>query len=214
MNDTLIKNAEVEAKRFFEDARGSHGWDHVLRVYKLCEHIGPAEGCDMATLRLAALLHDVSREECDRLSGEMCHAEAGAKRAAEILARLGAGAELTAAVAHCVAAHRFRGGAEPESVEAKTLFDADKLDGIGAVGIGRAFQFAGEVGARLHDPDVDIHTTKAYGPDDTAYREYLVKLRHVHDRMLTVTGKRMAESRHRFMEEFFDRMNKEARGEL
>lgn len=210
----LFMELETGAKKLFGDSRGSHGWDHVERVLRLCEKMGPEEGCDMEILRLAALLHDIGREESDRKNGEDCHAELGGRMAEEMMNEAGAALELTENVVHCVEAHRFRRGAEPESIEAKVLFDADKLDSIGAVGVGRAFQFAGEVGARLHDPDVDPENTVPYGPDDTAYREYLVKLRHIEDRMLTATGRKFAEERAEFMREFFDRLNKEAEGLL
>ncbi len=208
----IVNLIEKKAKTFFQDARGSHGWDHVLRVVKLCEKIGPQEGCDMTTLKLAALLHDIGRDECDRVNGEKCHAEVGARLAEKILVDAGASDKLRREVIHCVAAHRFRNDIAPESVEAKVLFDADKLDSMGAVGIGRAFQFAGEIGARLHDPEVDPEKTDSYGPEDTAYREYLVKLRHIHGKMITSSGKKIAEERHLFMEEFFKRLNDEAGG--
>jgi uncharacterized protein len=122
--------------------------------------------------------------------------------------------DVVEAVAHCVATHRFRGGAEPASIEAKVLFDADKLDSVGAVGIGRAFLFAGEVGARLHDPHADHGSAESYSAEDTAHREYTVKLRHIKNRMLTQTGRAMAEARHRFMEEFFARLDAETRGDV
>ncbi|MBI4665877.1 MAG: HD domain-containing protein [Nitrospinae bacterium] len=214
MTGKLCFLVEPLAKSHFESVRGSHGWDHVQRVLKLCEHIGPLEGCDMTVLRLAALLHDIGRNESDAGGGETCHAQLGAEMARGILKEAGADEALIGAVAHCVETHRFRRGAVPVSMEAKVLFDADKLDGIGAVGIGRAFLFAGEIGAMLHDPDVDIEKTESYTEDDTAYREYLVKLRHVKDRMQTKTGKAMAEERHSFMELFFGRLNAETRGEL
>jgi uncharacterized protein len=94
------------------------------------------------------------------------------------------------------------------------LFDADKLDSIGAVGIGRAFLFAGEVGARLHNKDSDISKTKPYTREDTAFREYMVKLRWVRDRMFTKEGKRIAAERHKYMVDFFHRLDKETDGEL
>lgn len=209
----LLATFSAIARSHFDDANGSHGWDHVERVYKLCEHIGPLEGCDMTVLLLSALLHDIGRSESDKTSGSVCHAGLGAQMARKELENAGVPPEIVEAVVHCVATHRFRGGAEPATIEARVLFDADKLDGVGAVGIGRAFLFAGEVGARLHDPHADHETTEAYGREDTAHREYMVKLRHIKDRLLTKTGKAMAKARHRFMEEFFERLDAETRGE-
>ncbi|MBI4828498.1 MAG: HD domain-containing protein [Nitrospinae bacterium] len=214
MDNQLLESARERAKSFFANARGSHGWDHVERVVNLCRRLGLREGCDMGILLAAAYLHDIGREECDREKGVRCHAETGAAMARRILEELGAPEAFIHAVETAVAAHRYRGGPAPSTPEAKVLFDADKLDGIGAVGIGRAFQFAGEIGARLHDPHVDVAATSAYGADDTAYREYLVKLRHVRARMLTVSGREIAEERNLFMEQFFNRLNKETEGEL
>jgi len=79
-------------------------------------------------------------------------------------------------IIHSIEAHRFRNKIVPNTLEAKVLFDADKLDSIGAVGLGRAFLFAGIFGADLHNPNVDIKKTKEYTKDDSAYREFLVKL--------------------------------------
>ena len=110
--------------------------------------------------------------------------------------------------------HRFRGNNPPETLEAKILFDADKLDAIGAIGIGRAFQFAGEVGARLHNPDIDPENTEPYTEDDTGYREFRLKLSKIKDRMLTSEGRRIAKGRHEFMEAFFDKFLLEYEGRV
>jgi uncharacterized protein len=97
-------------------------------------------------------------------------------------------------------------------LEAKALFDADKLDAIGAVGIARTFLFAGEVGAKLHNPHIEPEDTEPYSDEDTGYREYKLKLSRIKDRMLTTEGRRMAEERHQFMEMFFDRLTEEHEG--
>jgi uncharacterized protein len=115
-------------------------------------------------------------------------------------------------VIHCIRTHRFRGDAPPKTLEARVLFDADKLDAIGAVGVARAFLFAGELGARLHSPEVDVADEPAYSINDTGYREYIVKLSKIRDRILTPTGRRLANERHRFMVDFFDRFLEEVDG--
>ena len=100
-----------------------------------------------------------------------------------------------------------------ETVEARVLFDADKLDAIGAVGVARAYLFAGEVGARLHNPDVDLENTRPYTSEDTGYREFKVKLSKIKDCMMTREGGRIAGERHAFMAAFFERLQAEHRGD-
>jgi uncharacterized protein len=214
VRDEVIETVRREARCFFESARGSHDWDHTERVLRLCLSIGRKEKADLDVLRLAALLHDVGRAEEDRSNGKVCHGRAGAALARRILERRGLDKGTVARVVHCIRTHRFRKKAAPRTLEARILFDADKLDSIGAVGVGRAFLFAGEIGARLHDKGIDVRRTKAYSRDDTAYREYLVKLRKVKDRLTTREGRRIAAERHKFMVAFFDRLNKETDGIL
>lgn len=212
--EETFESVERAARKFFKSARGSHDWDHTERVYRLALRIGKKEKADLNVVRLAAILHDIGRAEEDRSNGRICHSEAGAALARTILARHGLDAETIRSVVDCIRTHRFRKGATPETTEAKVLFDADKLDSIGAVGIGRAFLFAGEVGARLHNKDRDLSATKPYTKEDTAYREYMVKLRWVKARMFTAEGRRIAVGRHATMVEFFGRLNRETKGAL
>lgn len=210
----LIESIESEAKKFFEDSKGSHDWEHVERVRRLSLHIGRLEGADIKVLEIAALLHDIGRTYQDRSQGEVCHAEKGADLAVDILNRQGVTEAEIDSILHCILHHRYRDGRKPQSREAKILFDADKLDSIGAVGIARAFQFAGEVGAKLHNADSDISKTESYSREDTAFREFQVKLKHVKGSLFTEEGKRLAVARHQFMQAFFDRLEEETKGNV
>lgn len=204
-----VKNFSRES---FSNCNGSHGWGHTLRVYNLCLHIGEIEKADLKVLQIAAYLHDVGRRIQDESKGSICHAEKGAKIASEILKTFPISESQKSNIIHSIRTHRFRGNNHPETLEAKVLFDSDKLDAVGAIGIGRAFQFAGEVGARLHNPSVDPNDTEAYSREDTAYREYRLKLSKIRDRILTKEGRRIADDRHEFMESFFNRFLKEYKG--
>lgn len=214
ISPALVARVRAEAGAFFRSARGSHDWDHTERVRLLALRIGRKERADLGVLELAALLHDIGREEEDRSRGRICHGRSGAALAKTILENRGCEPATVRAVVHAIRTHRFRKGGAPRTLEARVLFDADKLDSIGAVGVGRAFLFAGEIGARLHDKEIDVRKTKPYTRDDTAYREYLVKLGRVRDRMTTREGRRIAAERHRYMAAFFDRLNKETDGVL
>ncbi len=210
----IVEKIREEAKKYFLDAKPTHDWSHVERVYNLCMHIGKKENADLEILGIAALLHDIGREQEDKTKGKLDHAIIGAEMAREILKKHNFKEDKINKIVHCIETHRFRNNKIPETKEAKVLFDADKLDAIGAIGIGRAFLFSGEVGARLHISDIDINNTKEYTKEDTAYREFLVKLSKIKDRMLTDEGKRIAEERHRFMVKFFNRLNEEVKGNL
>jgi uncharacterized protein len=188
---------------------GCHGPDHTVRVHRLALWIGSRMGADLEVLSAAALLHDVGRRDETSSRGRVCHARRGGELARDILAGLGFDAETIERVVHCIVTHRYRSGQVPVSLEAEILFDADKLDSIGAIGIGRAFLFAGQVGARLHNENSVIEGSEAYSIEDTAYREFKVKMSRIKDRMLTPLGQRLARERHEFMEMFFARLESE-----
>ncbi|MBN1622708.1 MAG: HD domain-containing protein [Endomicrobiales bacterium] len=209
-----FKQVEKKVKQILNSYKYSHGWEHTERVYSMAVHIGRKEKADLDVVKLAALLHDIARSYEDKSNGKICHAQKGAQISRRILEKLKVDKEKINSVVHCIQVHRFRKSLRKDSLEAKVLFDADKLDSIGAVGIGRAFLFAGEVGAKLHNKGIDLKKTKPYTKEDTAYREYMVKLRHIKKRMLTKEGKRLAEKRHRFMRQFFNRLNREVQGKI
>jgi uncharacterized protein len=211
---SLIETLFARAADHARDENGCHDLDHSRRVFTLAMFIGSRMAARRDILAAAAILHDIGRPFETASRGAVCHAALGSEMAKPILADLGLAAGDIDAVCHAIATHRYRGDARPESLEAKILFDADKLDSIGATGIGRAFLFAGQVGARLHNPECDPTTTASYSREDTAWREFMVKLRLVKDRMLTPVGQELALDRHRFMELFFDRLTQETTGDL
>ena len=176
------------SKQYCEKEGGSHGPDHSERVYFMALSIGRELNARLDVLAAAALLHDIGRRHETESRGAVCHAHKSAQMAGPILEQLGFPPAEIESIQQCIRTHRFRGREKPQSLEAKILFDADKLDSIGAVGIGRAFLFAGQIGARLHDAEIDHRETLAYSNEDTAYREFQVKMSRVKDQMLTEPG--------------------------
>jgi uncharacterized protein len=207
---SLVRNFAMER---MASINSSHGFDHVERVELLASRISKTEiHADALIVSLSALLHDIARIDEIKSGGKTCHAALGSEIAYEFLLDSGLPEKTASHVRDCVLTHRYRDNRTPSSIEAKIIYDSDKLDSIGAVGIGRAFLFSGEIGAKLHDPKIDIITTEAYGKEDTAYREFLVKLRHIKDKMMTAEGSLIAQARNSFMEEFFSRLNLESSG--
>jgi uncharacterized protein len=193
-----------------------HDWDHTLRVVANSRHLARVEQADLTVVLFAAVLHDVARADEFADSGQTCHAERGAEIVLQVLPELGeSDPGFVRHVSDCVRTHRFRSRTTtgPATLEARVVYDADKLDSIGAVGIGRAFHFSGRIGSRLHNTREEALGSESYGREDSAYREFLVKLRHVPERMLTAEGRRIAWRRHGFMLSFFERLDREVCGE-
>lgn len=204
----------AEVKRMLEESKDCHDWHHTERVLRNARQIAAREKkASMKVVELASLLHDICRPEEFSSKGRKCHARMGAEKSVEMLREFGLGdKETTAAVSECVRRHRYRASDRPVTIEEKIVFDADKLDSLGAIGIGRAFHFAGRIGAEIHNSEEAALKSESYSREDTAYREYLVKLMKIPEAMLTKTGKKLAIRRHKFMERYFRELNREVFG--
>jgi len=205
-----------EARHLYTDADSVHDFDHILRVLALAERIARVEGADLEVVHTAALLHDWGRAEAD--AGGQNHAAVAADRAQAYLSERGHAPAWVEAVVHAIAAHRFRVAPEPMTLEARVLFDADKLDAIGAIGIARAFAYGGAHQQRLWAPmaAVDLVHWEANGDDaaHTPVHEFVVKLSRIQERLYTVEGRAIAQERHRYMEAFYRRLDAEVQGLL
>ncbi|MCO6450286.1 MAG: HD domain-containing protein [Caldilineales bacterium] len=206
-----------QAQALYDDSDAAHAFDHVLRVTRLAEHIAEMEGADVQIVRTAGLLHDCARLEPD-------HHLAGARRARTLLA--GKDPAFVDAVAHCIEAHRFSTEPHPATLEAQCLCDADKLDAIGAVGVARAFAFAGHHNNRLWSAPLSELQVEI-GEDRRGYRqrfggsagytpghELICKLAQLAEGLYTASARRIAAERHAFMVSFFERLDAEALGEV
>jgi uncharacterized protein len=206
-----------------ELSTSSHDLEHTIRVRNLALKIAKnIDGVDFEVLELAALLHDIARvrEDTDN-TGLIDHAILGSEMASDTLRGLGYPEELIGSVAKCIKTHRFRSNNLPETIEAKILSDADKLDAIGAVGIGRAFMIAGEYGEPLYkifDRDEYSENTLANGRIKNFRKhspniEFDMKLKRIPDRLFTEEARRIAKERIIFMENYFVRLEEEIKGE-
>ncbi len=207
-----------EAKSWYEGADEVHSFEHVLRVKAMAERIGRVEGADLEIIEAAAYLHD-SRGASPAEGGKERkeHHIASAEFAGEVLTSKGWSQERIEAVQHCIRAHRFRhNGERPESLEAQCLFDADKLDVLGAVGAARTIAYAVLAGQPVYaQPSQHFLETgeKEPGEPHSSYHEYLFKLRKVKDQLFTRTGRAIAQERHLFLERFYEQLIAEYRGE-
>ena len=204
-----LKKLTIKVRKRLESAPGCHDWAHTSRVLHNARLIAAGEkNADIQIVEAAATLHDIARPEELKSKGKLCHAVLGSRIAEKFLRKCEfRNDEFIKKVCNCVKTHRYRGGHSPSSIEEKIVYDADKMDSIGVVGVGRAFHFAGRIGAKLHNTEKEALGSKSYSSEDSAYREYLIKLRHIHGKMLTKTGRRIAKQRSDFMHEFFKQMN-------
>lgn len=212
----------VDMARSWYPARDPvHGYDHVLRVHTLAQCIGRELGADLEILQAAALLHDASGAAPSNATGggdegRPSHESASATFAEAVLREEGWPVDRIGAVVHCIRAHRYRNRERPETLEAQILFDADKLDVLGAFGAARTIGYAVQAGQPIFaEPSKRFLATgeKEAGEPHSAYHEYLFKLRRARERLFTEPARRMAQRRHQVMTAFFEQLAAEALGE-
>lgn len=196
----MINNAMEYARVVFAGDGSGHDFDHTLRVYHMAVRIAGEEGADVEIVALAALLHDVDDH---KLSPETCEHK---DRAVAFLRDQGVDEQKIHRIVDIISEISFSAGnGRPSTLEGMCVQDADRLDAIGAIGIGRAFAFGGSRGRRMHDPD---------GADKTATVEHFYdKLFKLKDLMTTPTGKCLARQRDEFMHSFLEQFYAEAVGE-
>jgi uncharacterized protein len=203
------------ARAWYEPQDPVHGIDHVERVLRTALWLCQRTGADVEIVQAAALLHDAKGAvpDGDREQGRASHEESSAAFAREVLAEEGWPEERIAQVEHCIRSHRYRGGLVPESLEAQVLFDADKLDVLGAFGIARTLAYAQQAGqpafaapsARFLDDG-----EKEKGEPHSAYHEYLFKLRKVPQVLNTAPARQLAAQRAPLLHHFFQELAAES----
>ena len=169
---------------------------------------------DMDVLVAACLLHDIGRP--DQIADpSLCHAQVGAERAYAFLRERGWTADRAEHVRRCIRTHRFRKGDVPQSLEARILYDADKLDVTGAIGLARTLAYNGAVNQPIYStaPDGTILDGSGEEPDSFC-REYRFKLEKVYDRFLTRTGAALARARQQAAMDFYRSVMSEVNGTL
>jgi uncharacterized protein len=198
----------------------AHDMDHILRVMNLAETIQRREGGELSVIWAAVALHDIGQERERRQGGD--HALIGAQMAAELLRGTSFPQEAIPAVQEAIADHRLIAGRRPRSLEGQVLYDADKLDALGAIGIGRLYMITGRRGQRVYAPlpedlvlplpPLRVRELRDC-PDYSPSIEFHLLFTDLPEKLCTVTGRQLARQRYAFMCEFFRRLEAEARGE-
>lgn len=202
--DTLL----ARVKKMMHYADSAHDFEHVMRVFKLSKEIGKKENADLDILLPASLLHDICNFPKDHPSASLS-ADKSAETASFILKDENYSPEQIKQIMYAISSHSYSKGILPETKEAKILQDADRLDALGAIGIGRVFAVSAELKRQFYDwkdpfcqqRDLD---DKKYGID-----HFYTKILKLKDTLHTNTAKEIAEERTAFVKSFLEQLKKE-----
>jgi uncharacterized protein len=211
-NETIQKTAAFVKQEFGDDSSG-HDWWHIYRVWKnaisICEH----EQADLFIVELAALLHDLDDWKFNESEDEIPH------RARVWMESCGVDPRINRMVCEIIMHVSYKGAQvenKMKGLEGLIVQDADRLDAIGAIGIGRAFAYGGYKKRPLYDPEVTnkMHASfEEYKNSKSAtINHFYEKLLLLKDMMNTATAKRIAEQRHEIMLRFLDQFMNEWEG--
>jgi uncharacterized protein len=210
----ILSKTEAYVRNKLEGEGSGHDWWHIHRVRNTALKLGKKEKADLFVIELAALLHDIADHKFHDGDEKI-----GPATARKWLSNLNTDESVIDHVCEIIRDVSFK-GAEVETPmktkEGQIVQDADRLDAIGAIGVARAFAYGGYKGRELHNPNIKPKShdsfdsyKKSAGPTLNHFYEKLFLLK---DRMNTESGRKLAEQRHRFMQEFVERFLKEWNG--
>jgi uncharacterized domain HDIG len=188
---------------------GAHDRQHIYRVLYTALNLAEGHVVNIDVLIAAAMLHDIGRDaqfknqECD-------HAIVGSEMACRYLSGIGWDAKRASHVRACIETHRYRSSNPPISFEAKILFDADKLDATGTMGIARTLMYNGIVSRPLYSVDGEGNVSSGVtGNEPSFFHEYNWKLKNIYDKFYTDKAKGIAEGRRKACIDFYESMYNE-----
>ncbi|MBW7870974.1 MAG: HD domain-containing protein [Flavobacteriia bacterium] len=188
--DRILKAAENHIKQLFSGEGTGHDYFHIERVVVNSKKIAENENSDLFLVELAARLHDLGDYKLN--DGK----DRSEEQITEFLKTQNADSELISKMVEIVSQVSFSKGEKAVSIEAQIVQDADRLDAMGAIGIARCFAYGGKKEREIWNPE---------NPADTSLQHFYDKLLKLKELMNTQTGRKMAEERHQFLEEFLKR---------
>ncbi len=213
----LAKQAMIDE----DSADAAHDYDHLVRVMALADTIQAREGGDLLIIWAAVALHDIGQERERRYGDD--HALIGAEIAADLLSGTQFPQQSIPAVQQAIREHRMTGEGKPETLEGRILYDADKIDCLGAIGIGRLYCITGRYHQKVYSPvpagiiepiDPVMIRSLRRSPDYSPSIEFQLLFANLPQRMTTSTGRELARERFVYMQQFFNRLRQEIEGEL
>ena len=229
MTEKFQKIKEIVEQELNQDKDSAYDIDHIMRVYNLAMTIAKTEAnVDMDVLQAAVLLHDIGgAKEASDPSGQIDHAIIGAEMAKPILEKFGFSDDKIKHIQECILTHRYRTNNKPETIEAKIVHDADKLETVGAIGIARSFSWVGKHRAKIYKK---VDSIEDYAKENltegkingrimdkskhSIYINYETKDKFLLENLYTETAKKIGQERLSYYKGFLDRLDKEVVGEL
>ena len=216
MSNQLIKNTVLFVKKELQNAEGGHDWFHIERVWKNAKLIAQSENVHLEIVELGALLHDIADSKFNNGDESV-----GPQKARQFLMNERVDETTINHIIAIIENISFGGGNQQQqftSHELEVVQDADRLDAIGAIGIARAFNYGGFKNRTMYDPEIppNLNMTKEEYKASTAptINHFYEKLLLLKDRMNTITGKKIAEQRHQFMEKYLEQFYNEWNGKI
>lgn len=213
-NEEVIESTKKYVREKLGGEGSGHDWWHVYRVWKNAVHIGKEEKADMFVVELAALLHDIADYKFHNGDETI-----GPKTARAFLESLKVDEGIILHVCQIIETISFKGSevsSKMQTKEGMVVQDADRLDAIGAIGIARTFAYGGHKGREMYSPEIrpEKHTSfEEYKNNKSpTINHFYEKLLLLKDLMNTKTAKKIAEERHKYMEEYLERFFQEWEG--
>ncbi len=214
-----VKLLEPKVRKMFDSESSGHDLYHLQRVLNLALHLQEKEGGDRLVIGVAAYLHDIHRL-VEKETGKFYPPKESLPTIEKLLKEVNFARDKIPMVLHCIEYHEEYGfsasGKTVDDLETFILQDADNLDAIGAIGVGRTFTFGGAHGLPMWVPDIpfDRNTFDESERDPSTIHHFYSKLFKLGDNMNTKTAKEMAKARHKFMEVFVKTFIGEWKGEI
>ena len=189
----LIEQAKKYVEDFFKDDFSGHDYYHTLRVYNLAKTLSKVEGGNKKIIELSALLHDVDDYKLVKQNKEPYH------NAKIFLRKNNVDEETIEEICNVISKISYKGTDTeiPETLEGKIVQDADRLDAIGAIGIGRTFAYGGSKGISMHIPSYkykeNMDAEEYYNNKGTTISHFYEKLLKLKELMNTKEANRIAE---------------------
>lgn len=224
MNNRIKKIKEFAEKCLAKDNCSAHNMDHVMRVYNLAMKLADKKKVDLEVIKIAVLMHDIGGiKERNDITGKTDHALEGAKMAKRFLKKMGYSKDKINHIAQCIISHRYRTENKPQTLEAKIVFEADKLETVGAIGLARAFVWVGKNSAHIYKK-VNINKymkENLCGKKNGRIQDmskhspqinWETKDKYIVDYLYTDKAKKIAKKRMDFSKRFFNKLEKEIKG--